>query len=64
MLSDVCCAASALVDSVGVVVGGFRRRRLLAVFAAFAYGPYVDIVLSVRVGLSVCVGLMLVSVCL
>ncbi len=59
----MCCAVSALVDSVGVVVGGFRRRRLLAVLSAFTYGPYVDIVLSVRVGLSVCLGLILVSVC-
>ncbi len=63
MLSDVCCAVSALVDSVGVFVGGFRRRRLLAVFSAFTYGPYVDIVPSVREGLSVCLCLISVSVC-
>ncbi len=63
MLSDVCCATSAVVDAVGMIVGGFRRSRLLAVFAACTYGPYVDTVLSVRVGLSVCAGLILVSVC-
>ena len=63
MLSDVCWAASALVESVGVAVGGFRRRRSLAVVVEFPYGADMGIVLSVKGGLSLCVGLVKSCVC-